>query len=145
MFFAIGFETTAPANVMSVLQAQRMNIHNFSILVSHVCVPPAMHAILGSPTKSSTRFSCSRTCLFCNGILGIRTYRKTISNPNRRHWLRTLGYYQGILETIKLLEAGKYEVVNAYSRAVTYEGNKPAQEAIKQVFQVCDRKWRGIG
>lgn len=145
VFFAIGFETTAPANVMSVLQAKRMNVQNFSILISHVCVPPAMHAILGSPKNRVQGF------LAAGHVCSVMGYWEYVPIAAQYHTpivvtgFEPLDITQGILETIKLLEAGKYDVVNAYSRAVTYEGNKPAQEAIKQVFQICNRKWRGIG
>jgi hydrogenase expression/formation protein HypD len=145
VFFAIGFETTAPANVMSILQAKRMNVHNFSILTSHVCVPPAIHAILGSPQNRVQGFLAAGHVCSVMGYWEYVPISQQYQTPIVVTGFEPLDITQGILETIKLLEAGKHEVVNAYSRAVTYEGNKPAQEAIHQVFQICDRKWRGIG
>lgn len=145
VFFAIGFETTAPANVMSVLSAQRMGVTNFSILVSHVRVPPAMHAILGSPYNRVQGFlAAGHVC----AVMGYWEYGP-IANKYRTPIVVTgfepLDIVQGILETVKLLETGNVKVENAYPRVVTLEGNKSAQKVIAQVFENCDRKWRGIG
>jgi len=145
VFFAIGFETTAPANAMSVLQAHRLNIPNFSILVSHVCVPPAMHTILGSPLNRVQGFLAAGHVCSVMGYWEYPPIAKQYQTPIVITGFEPLDITRGILETIKLLEAGKHEVVNAYSRAVTFDGNLAAQKVIEQVFQVCDRKWRGIG
>jgi hydrogenase expression/formation protein HypD len=145
VFFAIGFETTAPANAMSVLQAQNLGLDNFSILVSHVRVPPAINAILGSPHNRVQGF------LAAGHVCAVMGYWEYPSIAEKYHvpvvvtGFEPVDILQGILKTVRLLEAGKYEVQNAYSRVVTFEGNRPAQETIRKVFTNCDRKWRGIG
>ena len=145
VFFAVGFETTAPANVMSVLQAQRLELRNYSILVSHVCVPPAMHAILSSPTNRVQGFlAAGHVC----AVMGYWEYPPIATKygvPIIVTGFEPLDIVQGILATIRALEEGRVGVENAYPRAVTFEGNRPAQAIIDQVFMVCDRKWRGIG
>jgi len=145
VFFAIGFETTAPANAMSVLQAQRLGLSNFSVLVSHVRVPPAMHAILGSPNNRVQGFLAAGHVCAVMGYWEYPPIAEQYQTPIVVTGFEPLDITQGILETVKLLEAGKVEVGNAYPRAVTRKGNQPAQKVIKQVFCECDRKWRGIG
>jgi len=145
VFFAIGFETTAPPNVMSVLQAQRLGLTNYSILVSHVRVPPAIKAILGSPSNRVQGFLLAG---HVNAVMGYWEYPELAEQfkvPMVVTGFEPLDIVQGILKTVQLLEAGKVEVANAYSRAVTFDGNKPAQQTIQKVFMECDRKWRGIG
>ncbi|MEW6030430.1 MAG: hydrogenase formation protein HypD [Chloroflexota bacterium] len=145
VFFAIGFETTAPPNVMSVLQAKRLGLANYSILVSHVRVPPAIRAILGSPTNRVQGFLLAgHVC----AVMGYHEYpplAEQFKVPMVVTGFEPLDIVQGILTTVQLLEAGRVEVANAYSRAVTFEGNTSAQKVIAQVFEECDRKWRGIG
>jgi hydrogenase expression/formation protein HypD len=145
VFFAIGFETTAPPNVMSVLHAQRLGLTNYSVLVSHVRVPPAMKAILGSPHNRVQGFLLAgHVC----AIMGYWEYPPLVEEfkiPMSVTGFEPLDIVQGILTTVQLLEAGKIEIANAYSRAVTFEGLKPAQAAINKVFMECDRTWRGIG
>ena len=145
VFFAIGFETTAPPNVMSVLQAQRLGLKNFSILVSHVRVPPAISAILSSPSNRVQGFLLAgHVC----AVMGYWEYPPLVEKfniPMVVTGFEPLDIVQGILKTVQLLEAGKVEVANAYQRAVTFDGLKPAQDAINKVFMECDRKWRGIG
>ena len=145
VFFAIGFETTAPANAMSVLQAQRLGLTNYSVLVSHVRVPPAMHAILGSPHNRVQGFLAAGHVCAVMGYWEYPPIAEKYQTPIVVTGFEPLDIATGILETVKLLEAGKVEVGNAYARAVTREGNKPAQKVIEQVFCECDRKWRGIG
>jgi len=145
VFFAIGFETTAPANAMSVLQAKNLGLKNFSVLVSHVRVPPAMHAILGSPYNRVQGFLAAGHVCAVMGYWEYPPISEKYQTPIVVTGFEPLDIVQGILETVKLLEAGKIEVNNAYARTVTYEGNQPAQEVISQVFCECDRKWRGIG
>ena len=145
VFFAIGFETTAPANAMSVVQAQSMGLENFSILVSHVRVPPAMHAILGSPHNRVQGFLAAGHVCAVMGYWEYSPIAQTYKVPIVVTGFEPLDIANGILETVKLLEAGRSEVANAYSRAVTREGNRPAQQVIERVFETCDRKWRGIG
>ncbi|MBL8079536.1 MAG: hydrogenase formation protein HypD [Anaerolineales bacterium] len=145
VFFAIGFETTAPPNVMSVLQAQRLGLKNFSILVSHVRVPPAIKAILSSPQNRVQGFLLAG---HVNAVMGYWEYPPLVEEfkiPMVITGFEPLDIVQGILTTVQLLEAGKVEVANAYQRAVTLEGLKPARDAINKVFMEVDRKWRGIG
>jgi hydrogenase expression/formation protein HypD len=145
VFFAIGFETTAPPNVMSVLQAQRLGLKNFSILVSHVRVPPAIKAILSS---SQNRVQGFLLAGHVSAVMGYWEYPPLVDEfkiPMVVTGFEPLDIVQGILKTVQLLEAGKVEVASAYSRAVTFEGNQPAQKTINQVFEEVDRKWRGIG
>jgi hydrogenase expression/formation protein HypD len=144
-FFAIGFETTAPANAMSVLQARRLGLTNFSVLVSHVRVPPAIHAILGSPYNRVQGFLAAGHVCAVMGYWEYLPIAEKYKTPIVVTGFEPLDIAQGILETVRMLEAGQVEVGNAYSRTVTYKGNQYAQEVIKQVFCECDRKWRGIG
>ena len=145
VFFAIGFETTAPANVMSVVQAQMLGLTNYSILVSHVRVPPALHAILGSPNNRVQGFLLAgHVC----AVMGYWEYPEIATRygiPMAITGFEPLDIVQGILANVQQLEAGRVDVENSYPRAVTFEGNKPAQKMIEKVFQECDRKWRGIG
>ena len=145
VFFAIGFETTAPANVMSVLQARALGLTNYSVLVSHVCVPPAMHAILGSPHNRVQGFlAAGHVCT----VMGYWEYEPIASRyrvPIVVTGFEPLDLVQGIRQTVEQLEAGNAEVENAYARVVTRQGNLAAQQVISQVFEVCDRNWRGIG
>ncbi|MCB9007225.1 MAG: hydrogenase formation protein HypD [Ardenticatenaceae bacterium] len=145
VFFAIGFETTAPANAMSVVQAKALGLKNFSVLVSHVRVPPAMHAILGSPRNRVQGFLAAG---HVNAVMGYWEYPEIAAQyqvPLVVTGFEPLDIMQGILQTVQQLEDGRFQVENAYTRAVTFQGNKPAQAIINQVFQECDRKWRGIG
>ena len=145
VFFAIGFETTAPANAMSVLQARGLGLDNYAVLVSHVRVPPAMNTILSSQENRVQGFlAAGHVC----AVMGFWEYPPIADKykvPIVVTGFEPLDIVQGILETVQLLENDQPIVANAYSRVVTYEGNRPAQEVIKQVFTECDRKWRGIG
>lgn len=145
VFFAIGFETTAPPNVMSVLQAQSLGLKNYSVLVSHVCVPPAMHAILSAPGNRVQGFlAAGHVCT----VMGYKEYpaiAQQYSVPITVTGFEPLDLVQGILMTVRMLEKGQVEVQNAYPRAVTYEGNRAAQAMIQRVLQPIDRNWRGIG
>jgi hydrogenase expression/formation protein HypD len=145
IFFAIGFETTAPANAMSVYQASRLGLDNFSVLMSHVRVPPAMHAILsGQHNRVQGFLAAGHVC----AVMGYWEYppiAEQYRTPMAVTGFEPLDLLRGVLDVVKLLEAGEVNVVNSYARAVTYEGNKPAQELINKVFMECDRKWRGIG
>jgi hydrogenase expression/formation protein HypD len=145
VFFAIGFETTAPPNVMGVLQAQRLGLKNFSILVSHVRVPPAIHAILSSPHNRVQGFLLAGHVCAVMGYWEYPPLAEKFKVPMAVTGFEPLDIVQGILTAVQLLEAGRVEVVNAYQRAVTFEGLKAAQETINRVFMECDRKWRGIG
>jgi len=145
IFFAIGFETTAPANAMSVLHARALGLDNFTVLVSHVRVPPAMNTILSSPDNRVQGFlAAGHVC----AVMGYWEYPPLADKfmvPIVVTGFEPLDIVQGIMETVQLLENDQPVVANAYSRVVTYEGNRPAQRVIEQVFTECDRKWRGIG
>jgi hydrogenase expression/formation protein HypD len=145
VFFAIGFETTAPANAMSVLQAHSFGLENFSILVSHVRVPPAMHAILSSPQNRVQGFLAAGHVCAVMGYWEYPPIAKQYQVPIAVTGFEPLDILQGIRSVVRMLEEGSIEVENAYSRTVTFEGNRPAQDVIQQVFEGCDRNWRGIG
>ncbi|BBB48697.1 hydrogenase formation protein HypD [Pelolinea submarina] len=145
VFFGIGFETTAPANAISVVKAKRQGIRNYSMLVSHVCVPPAMHAILGSPNNRVQGFlAAGHVC----AVMGYEDYKPIAQQygvPMAVTGFEPLDLTLGILDTVRMLEKGEVKIVNSYSRAVTREGNRIAQQIIADVFEPCDRQWRGIG
>ncbi len=145
VFFAIGFETTAPANVMSVLQAQALGLSNFSLLVSHVRVPPAMRAILGSPRNRVQGFLLAGHVCTVMGYWEYLPLAKEFGVPMAVTGFEPLDIMQGIYQTVRMLERGQVQVENAYSRLVTEAGNPQAQKVIAQVFEGCDRAWRGIG
>jgi hydrogenase expression/formation protein HypD len=145
VFFAIGFETTGPANATSVLQAHALGLKNYSVLVSQVCVPPAMHAILDAPGNRVQGFlAAGHVC----SVMGYWEY-PPIADQYRIPIVVTgfepLDLAQGLLMTVHQLEAGTHEVQNAYPRLVTYHGNQAAQALLNKVYQPCDRNWRGIG
>jgi hydrogenase expression/formation protein HypD len=145
VFFAIGFETTAPANAMCVWQARRLGLSNFSLLVSHVRVPPAMHAILGASENRVQAF------LAAGHVCAVMGYHEYPPLAERYHvpivvtGFEPVDIVQGIYRAVLQLERGAAETENAYGRAVTFEGNQPAQDLIRQTFEDCDRAWRGIG
>lgn len=145
VFFAIGFETTAPANAMSVSQARNLGVNNYSVLVSHVRVPPAMHAILGSPHNRVQGFLAAGHVCAVMGYWEYLPIAEQYGVPIVVTGFEPLDILQGLLSNVRLLEAGRVEVANGYPRVVTYEGNRPAQAVINQIFMECDRKWRGIG
>lgn len=145
VFFAIGFETTAPANVMSVLQAQSLGLKNFSILVSHVRVPPAIEAILSSPDNRVQAFLAAGHVCAVMGYWEYGPLAERFRVPMVVTGFEPLDLAQGILGAVRMLEDGRVGVENAYARAVSYAGNQPAQAMIARVFMECDRKWRGIG
>jgi hydrogenase expression/formation protein HypD len=145
VFFAIGFETTAPANAMSVLQARALGLSNYTVLVSHVRVPPAMHAILRSPANRVQGFLAAGHVCSVMGYWEYPPIAQKYGVPIVVTGFEPLDIAQGILMTVRMLERGKIDVDNAYSRVVTFEGNQPAQAVIDQVFIQCDQKWRGIG
>lgn len=145
VFFAIGFETTAPANAMCILQAQQQGLPNFSLLVSHVRVPPAMHAVLGAPQNRVQGFLAAGHVCTVMGYWEYPPIAQQYGVPIVVTGFEPVDLMEGILKTVKQLERGQCEVENAYSRLVSLEGNRPAQEVIRRVFAGCDRKWRGIG
>ncbi len=145
VFFAIGFETTAPANAMAVWQAAEQGIDNFSVLVSHVLVPPAMEAILDSPSNQVQSFlAAGHVC----AVMGWTEYEPIAAKyhvPIVVTGFEPLDLLEGMLMAIRQLEEGRAEVENQYARAVRREGNRLAQETIFRVFEIGDRTWRGIG
>ena len=145
VFFGIGFETTAPANAMSVVQAQRLSLSNYSMLVSQVCVPPAVRTIFGSEgNRVQALLAAGHVCT----VMGYWEYAPLAAEfgvPIVVTGFEPLDIARGILYTVRQLEEGRAEAENAYARSVTFEGNRQAQDLIKQVFEPCDRKWRGIG
>ena len=145
VFFGIGFETTAPANAMAVFQAKQMGLKNFSMLVSHVLVPPAIAAIMESPTNRVQAFlAAGHVC----SVMGTWQYQPLVEKyhvPIVVTGFEPLDVLQGILLTVKQLEEGRAELENAYARAVQPGGNLPAQKMLAAVFEVSDRTWRGIG
>lgn len=145
VFFAIGFETTAPANAMSVLQAQSLGLSNYCVLVSHVRVPPAMKTILGSPNNRVQGFLAAGHVCAVMGYWEYEPIAKKFNVPIVVTGFEPLDLVQGILMTTRQLEKSKSSVENAYPRVVTREGNKVAQKVINKVFVECDQKWRGIG
>jgi hydrogenase expression/formation protein HypD len=145
VFFAIGFETTAPANAMAVVQAEKLGLTNFSILPANVLVPPAMHAVLSSPENRIQGFLAAGHVCAVMGYWQYPPIAEKYGVPITVTGFEPLDLLNGILMNVRQLEAGKNEVDNAYTRVVNREGNRPAQQMIDQVFQVCDRNWRGIG
>ncbi|BBX70817.1 hydrogenase formation protein HypD [Mycolicibacterium psychrotolerans] len=145
VFFGIGFETTAPANAMTVYQAKRLGITNFSLLVSHVLVPPAIAAIMESPTCRVQAFlAAGHVCC----VMGTGEYPSLCDKygiPIVVTGFEPLDILEGIRRTVLQLEAGRHELENAYPRAVRAEGNAPARAMLLDVFEVTDRSWRGIG
>ncbi len=145
VFFAIGFETTAPPNAMSVLQAKALGLKNYSVLVSQVCVPPAMHAILGAPGNRVQGFLLAGHVCTVMGYHEYPPLAEKYKVPMAVTGFEPLDLAQGILQVVQMLEKGEVQVQNAYPRAVTYEGNKAAQDIIWKTFQPVNRNWRGIG
>ena len=145
VFFGVGFETTAPATAMAIYQAAQKNLKNFSMLISHVLVPPAMEALLSSPNCRVQGFlAAGHVC----AVMGYEEYfpvAKKYRVPIVVTGFEPLDILQGVLMTVQQLESGRAEVENQYSRAVRREGNQPAQELIKKIFKVVPRKWRGVG
>src|SRR3954452_17111329 len=145
VFFAIGFETTAPANAMAVWQAREQDLRNFSLLVSHVLVPPAMASILQSPLNRVQGFlGPGHVCT----VMGYREYEPIAARfrvPIVITGFEPLDLLEGILMTVRQLESGQAKVENQYPRVVKREGNLPAQVLVNKVFDVCDRNWRGVG
>jgi hydrogenase expression/formation protein HypD len=145
IFFAIGFETTAPANAMAVLQARAQNLSNFAVLVSHVTVPAAIIALMESPEVQVDGFLAAGHVCTVMGYWEYEPLAAKYSIPIVVTGFEPVDILHGILDCIRELEAGKHTVQNAYARSVTRDGNKPAQAVIQNVFEITDRAWRGIG
>ncbi len=145
VFFAIGFETTAPANAMAVAQAEKIGLKNFSILPANVRVPPAMHAILSSPGNRIQGFLAAGHVCAVMGYWEYPPIAEQYQTPIVVTGFEPLDLVRGIYQTVNLLELGKATVENAYPRAVTLNGNQVAQSLISQIFEPVNRNWRGIG
>jgi len=145
VFFAIGFETTAPANAMAVLQAKARGLTNFTVLVSHVTVPAAIAALMDSPNVQVDGFlAAGHVCT----VMGFREYEPLVEKykiPIVVTGFEPVDLLHGILKCVRQLETGTHTVENAYERSVSREGNQPAQAVIRKVFEMTDRAWRGIG
>ncbi len=145
VFFGVGFETTAPANAMAVFEARRRGLTNFSMLVSHVLVPPAIEALMTSEQSRVDAFlAAGHVCT----VMGTDQYRPLVDRfgvPIVVTGFEPLDVLDGIRRAVAQLEAGRAEVDNAYPRAVRAEGNPAARRMLADVFEVCDRQWRGIG
>ena len=145
VFFAVGFETTAPANALAVWQAKRRGLSNFAMLVSHVLVPPAMAALLAAPANRIQGFlAAGHVC----AVMGYEEYEPLAERfrvPIVVTGFEPLDLLEGIYRCVGLLEAGRIGVENQYARVVSREGNRQAQALLKEVFEVTDRKWRGMG
>lgn len=145
VFLAIGFETTAPGNALAILQAAKEGRDNFSELVCHVLVPPALRALLASPANRVQGYlAAGHVCT----VTGLEEYREIASRqrvPIVATGLEANDILEGLLLLVEMLEAGRCEVLNQYARSVRPEGNLPARAAVARVFEVVDQKWRGIG
>lgn len=145
VFFAVGFETTAPANALSVIHAKLLGLKNYSILASHVLVPPAMEAIMNDEvTRIQAFLAAGHVC----AIMGMGQYYDLVEKfdmPIVVTGFEPVDLLQGILMTVRQLEAGKANLENQYARVVKPEGNPEALKIIEQVFEVTDREWRGLG
>jgi hydrogenase expression/formation protein HypD len=145
VFFAVGFETTAPANAMTVQQAARMGLANFSILVAHVLVPPAMEAILSSPASRIQGFLAPGHVCTITGFLDYEAVSAKYRVPIVVTGFEPVDILEGVLLCIRQLESGRVSVENQYGRAVRREGNRSARDVVADVFEISDRAWRGIG
>jgi len=145
VFFAVGFETTAPAVAMTVKQARNRNLKNFSVLISHVLVPPAIEALLDTEEGRIDGFlAAGHVCT----VMGTHEYTPIAEKyrvPIAVTGFEPLDILMGIDATVKMLEQGRYGIVNAYTRSVREEGNLAAQQLLREVFEPTDREWRGIG
>jgi hydrogenase expression/formation protein HypD len=145
VFFAIGFETTAPPNAMAVWLARKRRLTNFSVLVAHVLVPPAIAAILQAPGNRVQGFLGPGHVCTVMGCTEYEPLARRYRVPIVVTGFEPLDLLEGVLRTVRQLEAGRAEVENQYGRAVRREGNPQSRQLIDDVFEVCDRKWRGVG
>jgi hydrogenase expression/formation protein HypD len=145
VFFAVGFETTAPANAMTVWQAAREELTNFSMLVSHVLVPPAMEAVLTSPSCQVQAFLAAGHACMVTGYEEYFSISRKYGVPIVVTGFEPLDLLEGLLMLVAQLESGRADVENQYTRAVQKDGNRQAQTRVAEVFEVTHRAWRGIG
>jgi len=145
VFLAIGFETTAPANAMAIWQAKREGLKNFSVIVSHVLVPPAIRALMASPENRVQGFIApGHVC----AVMWYEEYESLVQDfeiPIVVGGFEPVDLMEAVLMLVKQLEAGQAQVENQYVRSVNYQGNLPAQRVVREVFEIADQKWRGIG
>ncbi len=145
VFFAVGFETTAPANASAVEMARLRGIRNFSVLVSHVLVPPAIRAIMSSPNSAVHGFLAAGHVCTVTGYVEYEEIAKTYGVPIVVTGFEPVDILRGLLMCVEQLEQGRCDVLNAYARSVRREGNPQAMAVVERVFEMVDRKWRGIG
>ncbi|HZD79450.1 MAG TPA: hydrogenase formation protein HypD [Actinomycetota bacterium] len=145
VFFAVGFETTAPANAMAVKQAKQLGVDNFGLLVAHVLVPPAITAILVSPGNRVQAFLAPGHVCAVQGWREYEPLARDFRVPIVVTGFEPVDLLEGILMVVRQLEAGRSEVENQYVRAVERDGNAAAMAVVDEVFETCDRAWRGIG
>jgi hydrogenase expression/formation protein HypD len=145
VFFAVGFETTAPANAMAAYRAKAEGIANFSLLVSHVLVPPAIAAILGAPDNRVQGFLAAGHVCTIMGYAEYEPLARRYGVPIVVTGFEPIDILQGVLMCVRQLEAGTAEVENQYARAVRRDGNAAAREVVREVFEIAPRRWRGIG
>jgi hydrogenase expression/formation protein HypD len=145
VFFAIGFETTAPANATAVRLAQKRGLRNFTVLVSHVRVPPVMTAVLNAPGNRVQAFLGPGHVCAVMGLSECETVGRQFGVPVVVTGFEPLDLLTGVLLAVKQLEEGRAETENAYPRVVRPEGNPESRRVIQEIFEVCDRKWRGLG
>src|SRR5581483_9399802 len=145
VFFAVGFETTAPANAMAAWQAKKQGLKNFSMLVSHVLVPPAIRLLLQSPQNRVQGFIAPGHVCTVMGCGEYEELAREFRVPIVVGGFEPVDILQAILMLVEQLEAGRIEVENQYSRTVDERGNIHAQNVVREVFEVSDQKWRGVG
>jgi hydrogenase expression/formation protein HypD len=145
VFFAVGFETTAPANAMAVWRARELGVTNFSVLVSHVTVPPAMIALLEAPDNRVQAFLAAGHVCTVMGWTEYEPIARKYRVPIVVTGFEPLDLLEGMLLAVRQLESGRFEVENQYARAVRRDGTEPARELVAKVFRLVNRKWRGIG
>jgi hydrogenase expression/formation protein HypD len=145
VFFAVGFETTAPATAMAVLQAHRLGVKNFSVLVTHVLVAPAMETILKAPDRRVQGFLAAGHVCTVMGFEDLRTLTEQYQIPIVVTGFEPIDLLEGLLMLVSQLERGRCEIENQYRRSVRPAGNRDAQRIIHEVYQVCHRTWRGLG
>jgi hydrogenase expression/formation protein HypD len=145
VFFAVGFETTAPATALAALQARRLGLNNFSLLAAHVLVPPAMEAVLADPDNRVQAFLAAGHVCAVTGFEHYAALAGRFRVPVVVTGFEPVDLLEGILMAVRQLEEGRAEVENQYVRVVRPAGNDLARRAVGEVYEVCDRPWRGLG
>jgi hydrogenase expression/formation protein HypD len=145
VFFAVGFETTAPATALAAWQARQLGLKNFSLLVAHVLVPPALEAILSAPGNQVQGFLAAGHVCTVTGYEDYFDLAQRYAVPIVVTGFEPTDLLEGILMTVRQLESGRHEVENQYARSVRRHGNQAARDIVGEVYEVCDRPWRGLG